>query len=193
MAAPSWWCAVQFSPPSVKPYDWGRDAAAVPGRDAASQDTLYGAPVEVAEYPGVHVEPPQPAEEEEPLFCCFGDGGSVKSDESKSGPHWFVCTSLFCHLFASHVFKGDISWDLLYIISVFKSANQATNHTNPNVLVLPWSENMRFNKPLRCIPPFWCHMHAHSNILLRTTIAIFSASQSEQTRIFWKGTCKDRH
>ena len=40
-------------------------AAAVPGRDAASQDTLYGAPVEVAEYPGVHVEPPQPAEEED--------------------------------------------------------------------------------------------------------------------------------
>ena len=28
---------------------------------------LSGAPVEVAEYPGIHVEPPQPAEIEEPL------------------------------------------------------------------------------------------------------------------------------
>ena len=62
----------------------------MPGRDAASQDplygapvegqdTLYGAPVEVAEYPGVHVEPPQPAEEEEPLSSFFGDCGGVKS------------------------------------------------------------------------------------------------------------------
>ena len=43
-------------------------ATAVPGRDAASQDILYGAPVEVAECPGGHVEPQQPAEEkEEPL------------------------------------------------------------------------------------------------------------------------------
>ncbi|KAI3358276.1 hypothetical protein L3Q82_003274 [Scortum barcoo] len=33
----------------------------------ASQDPLYGSPVEAAEDPGVHVEPPQPAEEEEPL------------------------------------------------------------------------------------------------------------------------------
>ena len=38
-------------------------AAAIPGRDAASQDTLYGAPVEIAENPGIHVEPPQPAKE----------------------------------------------------------------------------------------------------------------------------------
>ncbi|KAI3352103.1 hypothetical protein L3Q82_020914 [Scortum barcoo] len=42
-------------------------AAAVPGGDAASQDPLYGSPVEAAEDPGVHVEPPQPEEEEEPL------------------------------------------------------------------------------------------------------------------------------
>ncbi|KAI3355637.1 hypothetical protein L3Q82_004177 [Scortum barcoo] len=42
-------------------------AAAVPGGDAASQDTLYGSPVEAAEDPGVHVDPLQPAEEEEPL------------------------------------------------------------------------------------------------------------------------------
>lgn len=41
-------------------------AAAVPGRDAASQDTLDGAPAEVGEYPGVHAAPPQPPQEEEP-------------------------------------------------------------------------------------------------------------------------------
>ncbi|KAI3353660.1 hypothetical protein L3Q82_004906 [Scortum barcoo] len=40
-------------------------AAAKPGSDAASQDTLYGSPVEAAECPGVHVEPPQPAADEE--------------------------------------------------------------------------------------------------------------------------------
>ncbi len=52
-------------------------ATAVPGGDAASQDTLYSAPVEVAEYPGVHVEPPQPTEEEEPLSGCLCDGVCV--------------------------------------------------------------------------------------------------------------------
>ncbi len=36
-------------------------AAAIPGSDVASQDTLYGAPVEVAEYPGAH---------EEGRWCC---------------------------------------------------------------------------------------------------------------------------
>lgn len=35
----------------------------LPGGDVAGQDTLDGA-VEVAEYPGVHTEPPQPEEEE---------------------------------------------------------------------------------------------------------------------------------
>ena len=41
--------------------------------------TLYGAPVEVAEYPGVHVEPPQLAEEKEPLSCSLCDGVGVVS------------------------------------------------------------------------------------------------------------------
>ncbi len=41
------------------------------GCDAASQDTPYGAPVEVAEYPGVHAEPLQPAVEDEPLSGRF--------------------------------------------------------------------------------------------------------------------------
>ncbi|KAI3366189.1 hypothetical protein L3Q82_010002 [Scortum barcoo] len=45
----------------------GRGAAATAGGDAVSQDPLYGSPVEAAEYPGVHVDPPQPAEEEELL------------------------------------------------------------------------------------------------------------------------------
>ncbi len=57
-------------------------AAAIPGGDAASQDPLYGAPVEVAEYPGVHEESLQPAEEEEPLSCSLYDGVG----ESRSGP-----------------------------------------------------------------------------------------------------------
>ncbi len=35
--------------------------AAIPRGDVVSQDILYGAPVEVAECPGLHVEPPQPA------------------------------------------------------------------------------------------------------------------------------------
>ena len=41
--------------------------------------TLYGAPVEVAEYPGVHVEPPQPAEEKELLSSRLCDGVGVVS------------------------------------------------------------------------------------------------------------------
>ena len=45
------------------------------------QDTVYGAPVEVAEYPGVHVEPPQPAKEKEPLSCHLCDGVVVNPDQ----------------------------------------------------------------------------------------------------------------
>ena len=44
---------------------------------AASQDALYGATVEIAENPGIHVEPPQPAEEEEPLPGRLPDGVCV--------------------------------------------------------------------------------------------------------------------
>ncbi len=54
-------------------------ATAIPGGDAASQDTLYGAPVEVAVYPDVHVDPFQPSEEDEPLSCCLCDGVGVVS------------------------------------------------------------------------------------------------------------------
>ncbi|CAB1457121.1 unnamed protein product [Pleuronectes platessa] len=43
-------------PALFDPFQGG--AAAIPGGDAASQDALYGAPVEVAENPGVHVELP---------------------------------------------------------------------------------------------------------------------------------------
>lgn len=32
-------------------------AAAVPGQDAASQDTLKGTPLKVGEYPGFHAKP----------------------------------------------------------------------------------------------------------------------------------------
>ncbi len=35
---------------------------------ATSQDTLNSAPVEITEYPGFHVDPPQPAGIKEPLF-----------------------------------------------------------------------------------------------------------------------------
>ncbi len=56
-----------------------RGATVIPGVDAASQDTLYGVPVEVAEYPGVHAEPPQPAEEEELLSSCLCDDVCVVS------------------------------------------------------------------------------------------------------------------
>ena len=53
--------------------------AAIPGSDAASQDTLYSAPVEIAVNPGIHVEPLQPAEEEEPLSGHLPDGVCVVS------------------------------------------------------------------------------------------------------------------
>ncbi len=53
------------------------DATAIPDDDAASQNILNGTSVEVAGYPGVHVEPPQPVEEEEPLFRCFCHGVGV--------------------------------------------------------------------------------------------------------------------
>ncbi|CAB1422393.1 unnamed protein product [Pleuronectes platessa] len=52
-------------------------AAAIPGGDASSQDALYGAPVEIAENPFIHVEPPQPAEEEDPLSGRLPDGVCV--------------------------------------------------------------------------------------------------------------------
>ncbi|XP_030633789.1 olfactory receptor 52E8-like [Chanos chanos] len=48
-------------------------AAAVPGHDAASWDNLDGTPVEIGECPGVHAEPPQSPEEEEPLSRCLHD------------------------------------------------------------------------------------------------------------------------
>lgn len=41
---------------------------------SGSHGTLIGAPAEIAEYPQVHVEPPQPAEDEEPLSCCLCNG-----------------------------------------------------------------------------------------------------------------------
>ncbi len=47
--------------------------------DPGGQDPLCGAPVEGAEYPGVHVEPPQPAEEEDLLSGCLCDGVGVVS------------------------------------------------------------------------------------------------------------------
>ena len=50
---------------------------AIPGGDAASQDTLDGALIEVAEYPGVHAGPPHPSEEEQPLSCCLDNDASV--------------------------------------------------------------------------------------------------------------------
>ena len=78
-------------------------ATAVPGGDAVCQDTLYGAPVEVAEYPGVHVEPLQPAEEEEPLSrrLCDGVGvvspGQVLADVDPEELE--TADSLYCHHF----------------------------------------------------------------------------------------------
>ncbi len=54
-------------------------ATTIPGGDAASQDTLCGTPVEVTDYPGVHVEPLQPAVEKELLSCCSCDGVGVVS------------------------------------------------------------------------------------------------------------------
>ena len=50
------------------------DATAIPGSDAYGQDTLHGAPVEEAEYPGVHVEPLQPPEEEKPMSSSLRVG-----------------------------------------------------------------------------------------------------------------------
>ncbi len=43
------------------------NASANPGADASSNETPSVAPVEVGEYPGVHVGS---AEEEEPKSCC---------------------------------------------------------------------------------------------------------------------------
>jgi len=131
MAAPSW-CSVQFSPPSVKSYDWGRCSCRTRLWCSQSGYSLWctcgSCRVSWSSY--------------WTSSACGGRRAAVElfwwwclCDESKSGPHWFVCTSLFCHLFASHVFKGDISWDLLYIIGVFISANRATNHTNQNIVV----------------------------------------------------------
>ncbi len=54
-------------------------ATAIPGSDAGSQDTLCGAPVEVSEFSGVHIEPLEPMEEEEPLSGCLYDGVDVVS------------------------------------------------------------------------------------------------------------------
>ncbi len=77
-------------------------ATAIPGGDATCQDILYGAPVEVAESPGVHVEPPQPAEEEEPLSGCLCDGvcvvspGQVLADVDLENPE--AADSLHCVL-----------------------------------------------------------------------------------------------
>ncbi len=52
---------------------------ATQGGHADSQDTLNGAPVEVAEYPGVHFDPLQPEVEEEPLSGFLYDGVGVVS------------------------------------------------------------------------------------------------------------------
>ena len=46
----------------------GSQSLQFPYSHAASQDTLGGASVKVAEYPGVHTEPLQSTEEEEPFF-----------------------------------------------------------------------------------------------------------------------------
>lgn len=45
-------------------------AVAVPGCDAASQDTLDGKSVTAGEFPSVNAETPQPPEEEELLPLC---------------------------------------------------------------------------------------------------------------------------
>ena len=63
----------------LKKFKWPLRGKRFPTPAVEGQDPLYGAPVEVAEYPGVHIEPPQPAEEEELLSSFFGDGGGVKS------------------------------------------------------------------------------------------------------------------
>ncbi|KAI3356444.1 hypothetical protein L3Q82_017654 [Scortum barcoo] len=54
-------------------------ASLKPDAQQSSQDTLNGAPVVAAENPGVHVEPPQSEEEEEPLSDCHHDGVFVVS------------------------------------------------------------------------------------------------------------------
>ncbi len=76
------------------------------------QDPLYGAPVEVAKYPGVHVEPPQPAEEEEPLsgwFCdgvCVVSSGQILADVNPEEPQ--AADSLNC----SSIDGEDVSFSL---------------------------------------------------------------------------------
>lgn len=45
------------------------EAASVPGCDTSREDTLSGAPVEVAEYPPVHAKPPHSPEEGKTLVC----------------------------------------------------------------------------------------------------------------------------
>ena len=52
-------------------------AVAIPGSDAASEDTLDGASIEVAEYPGVHAGLPHPLEEGQPLSRCLDNDASV--------------------------------------------------------------------------------------------------------------------
>lgn len=69
-------CLEQFPPPSLSPYGWGR-CNPTPHSVSDSNDAPDGAAagaVGAAEYPGVNVEPLQPAEERESLSRCLCDG-----------------------------------------------------------------------------------------------------------------------
>lgn len=59
--------------------------------NAASQDTLNSAPVEIAEYPGFHVDPPQPAGIKEPLFT----EESIRAVESSEKPEHVPLSSYY--------------------------------------------------------------------------------------------------